>query len=137
MKFDFNEVFPKPMKKKRNMTQRVYDVYVSTNTQTNPKTSTKRVCIRFSFHNKAVEVFCEHAFIQRSPIVNGNRIYFYSFDKKEHTNIYKISHSGGHSIRISPDKNEEKSLRKWVNKGYMLQFDEENQWYFIENEKVY
>ena len=96
-----------------------------------------KMVMRFGFLNNAIKVF-KKDYIEMSKISN-NRIYFRLFDNKANINVHKLSKNDavknpGKYAATSVSSEQEKIYRaKWINIPFMLQFDEDNQLYYIEN----
>ena len=138
MKINMNDAFPVPKKRTHIATKRHYDVRVTLNKCGRDNTNV----VRFGFINKAAKAFGSHLFIEASDVeYTKNRIYFLCHDEQIHRNVHKLSSNRKAKndscyFAITPSEKAEKIYRmNWIGKTYQIQFDEENDLYFIENGK--
>lgn len=125
---------------KEHKTKANYDVRI---TIQNTKDRVTR--LRFGLTNKAAKVFSPYKYLAVSSLEKcKDRIYLDGVSEKDGRMAWKINLANkGKSakefpsleIKITPEPNEEKAYRsKWINIPLVLQYDKDNNLYYVERE---
>lgn len=136
-KIDLGQLFP-TAKGPNTHPKRTYDIKITLN-----NSGEGRQCIRFGLLNKAAVEADKHGFAEVSNIEYlKTRLYFRFHDSKLNRNVHTLSKSSkdnsgsGSYFCITPSGKAEKLYRmNWIGKAYMLQYDTDNNLYYIENTK--
>ena len=140
MKYNTELLFPTPVKTQNGPAKRTYDVRITIN-----KSGEKKQTIRFGLLNKAADEANKYKFCEVSDVEYlKSRIYFRFHNEQKNRNAHKLSTSKSKNgnvgkayyFGITPTDRQEKQYRmNWVGKTYHVQYDEDNQMFYIENVK--
>lgn len=140
MKLDMDQLFATPKKRPPiNTGKRNYDIRVTLN-----KSGKKRTTVRFGLLNAAANEAkkYDYAEVSTDTEIMKTRLYFRFHKEKMNANVHKLSIStsengapgAGLYFTITPSERAEKIYRmNWIGKTYKLQYDDENELYYIEN----